>query len=334
MKKRLVRLAALAIALTHLAVVDLSAHGKWVTLTNCRYQPNPANDGDSFHVLAGGKKYLFRLYFVDAPETDPSLADRIDEQAKYFGITTEQTIKVGKLAEEFTKEKLSAPFTVRTCFQDALGRSKMERFYAIVQTASGDLAEQLIENGLARIHGESANAIGLPPGKSEWEKLERMEKIAKAERVGGWGVNYGRMLVRSEAAKTRAPVDPFEEFFHPERAAQRVAAATPSSGEPKKQDSFDAFFHPATPTPAPIATPVASSTSTSTSTSFREATARQANKLDVNTVTEEQLDAVPGIGPTLAKNIVAARPFKSADDLRNVKGIGDKRYEKIRPYFQ
>ncbi len=48
----------------YFGVVDLSAHGKWVALTNCRYLPNPANDGDSFHVAAGNKKYLFRLYFI------------------------------------------------------------------------------------------------------------------------------------------------------------------------------------------------------------------------------------------------------------------------------
>ncbi|HEX4638708.1 MAG TPA: thermonuclease family protein [Chthoniobacterales bacterium] len=236
------RLALIGIALLQLAIVDLGAHGQWTTLTNCRYQPNAANDGDSFHVVAGNKKYLFRLYFVDAPETDGSLGDRIDEQAKYFGIIPQHTIQVGKLATEFTKEKLSGNFTVRTCFQDALGRSKMERFYAIVQTPSGDLAEQLIENGLARIHGASANAIGLPPGKTEWRKLERLEKTAKAERVGGWGVNYGRMLVRSETAKTRAPVDPFEDFFHPERAAQKVAAASSAPNDSKKSDSFDGFF--------------------------------------------------------------------------------------------
>jgi DNA uptake protein ComE-like DNA-binding protein/endonuclease YncB( thermonuclease family) len=331
MKFRFVRLSLLAVALLRLAIVDLSAHGKWVTLTNCRYQPNPANDGDSFHVLAGGKKYLFRLYFVDAPETDPSLAERVDEQAKYFGITTEQTIKVGRLAEEFTKEKLSATFNVRTCFQDALGRSKMERFYAIVQTPSGDLAEQLIENGLARIHGESANAIGLPPGKVEWEKLERMEKIAKAERVGGWGVNYGRMLVRSEAAKTRAPVDPFEEFFHPERATQKVAAESAAPRASKKQDSFDEFFHPATPTPAPT---VARSTSTAEPSSTITITSTSVTKLDVNRATQKELEDLPGIGPTLAVRIITNRPFKNADGLRHVKGIGDERYEKIRPYFQ
>ncbi|MEP6604289.1 MAG: hypothetical protein ABJB69_10105 [Spartobacteria bacterium] len=100
----------------------------WTVLNDSYYVANASNDGDSFHVTAAGKPYLFRLYFVDTPETDTGLGDRIDEQAKYFGITPEQTVTVGKLAQEFTREKLTQAFAVRTCFQDALGRSKMQRF--------------------------------------------------------------------------------------------------------------------------------------------------------------------------------------------------------------
>ena len=35
-----------------------TAHGnsRWVTLKDCRYLPNPANDGDSFHVRVGKKE--------------------------------------------------------------------------------------------------------------------------------------------------------------------------------------------------------------------------------------------------------------------------------------
>ena len=41
----------------------------------------------------------------------------------------------------------------------------------------------------------------------------------------------------------------------------------------------------------------------------------------------------PALDRVLAARIVAARPFKSADDLRRVKGIGAKKYERIRPFF-
>jgi hypothetical protein len=46
--------------------------------------------------------------------------------------------------------------------------------------------------------------------------------------VAGWGVNVGRIMVRSEKSKNRAPVDPFEAFFHPERMQGDFVAANAS----------------------------------------------------------------------------------------------------------
>src|SRR5439155_18004617 len=131
-------------------------------LENCRLIPNAGNDGDSFHVGANGKEYMFRLYFVDAPETDSADPARLIEQAKHFGVTVPQVIEVGEAAKAFTREKLAEPFTVTTRMANAMGRSGSKRFYAFVQTKDGDLGEQLVANGLARIHGKSAP----PPGAS------------------------------------------------------------------------------------------------------------------------------------------------------------------------
>jgi competence protein ComEA len=57
-------------------------------------------------------------------------------------------------------------------------------------------------------------------------------------------------------------------------------------------------------------------------------------KIDINTATEKELTTVPGIGHVMAARIIAARPFRSADDLKRVSGIGEKKYAQIRPYFQ
>ena len=57
--------------------------------------------------------------------------------------------------------------------------------------------------------------------------------------------------------------------------------------------------------------------------------------LDLNRATEQDFDALPGIGPKLAERIMEHRQsvgaFRSLDELREVKGIGKKKFERIRP---
>ena len=56
--------------------------------------------------------------------------------------------------------------------------------------------------------------------------------------------------------------------------------------------------------------------------------------VNINTASQQELEALKGIGPVKAKAIVDYRakngPFKSVDDLKNVSGIGDKTLEKLR----
>jgi competence protein ComEA len=56
--------------------------------------------------------------------------------------------------------------------------------------------------------------------------------------------------------------------------------------------------------------------------------------LDLNRATEQDFDALPGIGPRLAERIMEYRQsvgaFHSVNELRVVKGIGKKKFERIR----
>ena len=52
-------------------------------------------------------------------------------------------------------------------------------------------------------------------------------------------------------------------------------------------------------------------------------------KVNINTAAKEDLDALPGIGPVKAQAIIEGRPFKTIEDIKNVKGIKDGEFAKI-----
>jgi competence protein ComEA len=57
-------------------------------------------------------------------------------------------------------------------------------------------------------------------------------------------------------------------------------------------------------------------------------------RININTATVEELGTLPGIGPTIAKNIVNYRlengPFQFIQDIQNVSGIGPATYDEIK----
>src|SRR5215472_12626396 len=59
--------------------------------------------------------------------------------------------------------------------------------------------------------------------------------------------------------------------------------------------------------------------------------------VNINTANSEQLQQVPGIGPATAQKILQMRksygPFKSVDDLLAIRGLGQKRLDKMRKYL-
>jgi comEA protein len=62
--------------------------------------------------------------------------------------------------------------------------------------------------------------------------------------------------------------------------------------------------------------------------------ADQTARVDINKASVAELDRLPGIGPAIAGRIVDFRtrygPFKRPEDLMNVRGIGAKKFGKLK----
>ncbi len=60
-------------------------------------------------------------------------------------------------------------------------------------------------------------------------------------------------------------------------------------------------------------------------------------KISLNQATSEELEAIPGLGPSLSQKIVEYREakgsFRKLEDLMLVSGIGPKKFEQIKDYL-
>jgi len=171
-----------------------SVFAEWTVLERCHLVENQFNDADSFLVecsdaYRGETKNRFRLYFVDAAETDSNSdfkKERLVKQAEYWGSDdAEFALKMGLRAEQFVKRLLRGGFSVYTQGEYAPTMG-VPRYYAMIRVKDRWLDEILVEEGLVRIYGKGTDLPDDTAEKTHWSRLHRMEREIKTARRNGW----------------------------------------------------------------------------------------------------------------------------------------------------
>jgi len=293
----------------------------WETLEGCRLIRNDSNDADSFHVRHDGKDYIFRLYFVDAPETSTMVPSRVREQATIFGISQERVLVAGEQATKFALGHLKRPFTVRTKWQDARGRSALPRNYAFIETADGrDLGELLAAAGHARSYGAAA----APPGK-QVERLrkeyDRLEQKAKRAGLGAWG----------DGKKKSAPAG--ADNFDNDGDNESERNGTESADEAASGGLMAEVWGSAMVESEPVSESASAVSEAPPVDPAAKPGVTKDGKVDLNHATAAELQALPGIDAATAGAIIAARPLAGLADLLRVPGVTPATLKEIFPFI-
>lgn len=64
--------------------------------------------------------------------------------------------------------------------------------------------------------------------------------------------------------------------------------------------------------------------------SHKQAATVSAKLISINTATQTELEALPGIGPVLSERIIEGRPYNEILEILKIKGIGPKKLAKIK----
>jgi competence protein ComEA len=124
------------------------------------------------------------------------------------------------------------------------------------------------------------------------------------------------------------------------KQATTPKAASPAAAAPPPTTTKAVAPPPVTPVKAPAeaAKAPAEKVKTSTKAPAKEKAVAApklapGQKVNINTATKEELEALPEVGPVKAQAIIDGRPYKASEDVMKVKGIKEGTFNKIKDYI-
>ncbi|WP_395743170.1 hypothetical protein [Prosthecobacter sp.] len=154
-----------------------------------------ANEADTLRVKLSDteEEHIFVLYYVDALDASLTHPQRVQEQARYFGVSSQRVIEEGQRATQYVTQLLKKqPFTVMTRWEEVPGLS---RYYAfiLVEVSPGRpvyLADLLVQQGYARVAGVTS---GLPADSRSINdyalELQNLRRQAQQSKAGIWAAS-------------------------------------------------------------------------------------------------------------------------------------------------
>ncbi len=153
------------------------------------------NEADTLRIKVSETEdeHVFVLYFVDALDTSLTHPQRVQEQGRYFGVSSQRAIEEGQKAAAYVTQLLKQrPFTVMTRWEEVPGLS---RFYALILVDMGAgkwvyLADLLVQQGYARVAGVTTSLPSDSRSLNEYAlELQALRRQAEQRKAGIWAAS-------------------------------------------------------------------------------------------------------------------------------------------------